>query len=89
MALVFQPPIIHYDPGLDAEAITYICHTGKGAYWIRAPKAPEGRKRRAQKEEMLARLADAVETEQPPGQVSMDSPRPERLDDYTFDPDGY
>lgn len=70
-----------YDPGIDAEATVYICHTGKGAYWIKAPKAPEGRKRRAQKEEMVARIADAIEAGNPPGEVKMDGPRPERLDD--------
>lgn len=81
--------MIHYDPGLDAEAICIVGYTGKGSYWIRTRKAPEGRKRREQKEELLIRLAAAVEKGQPPGEVSMDDPLPERLDDDTFDPGGY
>ena len=78
----------YYDPGLDGVAICYVGYTGQGSYAIRAPKAPQGKKRREQKEEMLARLAAAIEAGQSPGEVSMDGPRPERLDD-AFDPEEY
>jgi hypothetical protein len=88
MALASQVLHIPYDPAMDGEAVCYVVHTGKGAYWIKAPKAPQGRKRRAQKDEMIARIADAIEAEQPPGEVSMDGPKPERLND-TFNPDEY
>jgi hypothetical protein len=84
--LAFQTILVGYDPAIDGEAVCYICHTGKGAYWIKVPKAPAGRKRRAQKDEMVARIADAIENEQPPGEVAIDGPRPERLND-TFDPE--
>lgn len=77
-----------YDPALDDEVTCYVCHTGRGAYWIKVPKAPQGKKRRVQKDEMIARIADAIENEQPPGEVSIDCPRPERLND-TFDPEDY
>lgn len=80
--------IFHYDPGLDAEAICVIGNTGRGSYWIRTRKAPEGRKRREQKTELLARLAAAIEKGQEPGEVSMNDPLPESLDD-TFDPGVY
>lgn len=78
----------YYDPGLDAEAICFIGYTGQGTYTIRAPIAPEGRKRRAQKEEMLARLRVAISSGEPPGEVSMTGPMPEIIDD-TFDPEKY
>lgn len=51
-------------------------------------KAPQGKKRRAQKEEMIARISDAIENEQPAGEVTIDGPRPERLND-TLDPEDY
>ena len=75
----------YYDLGMDCEAICFTVYTGRGAYWIRTSKAPEGRKRREQRDELLARIADAIDKEQPPGEVSMDGPRPQRLDDR-FDP---
>lgn len=87
MTLTFQT-LTHYDPGMDGEATVYICHSGKGAYWIRVPTATAGRKRRAQKEEVHARIEDAIENEQAPGEVSMDGPRPERLD-AIYDPGEY
>ena len=88
MALAFQTLNVNYDPGIDGEAICYICHTGKGAYWIKVAKAPQGKKRRAQKDEMIARIADAIENEHPAGEVNIDLPRPERLND-TYDLDEF
>lgn len=76
----------YYDPAMDCKAICFICYTGKGAYWIRTPEAPEGRKRREQKEELLASIAEAIDNGQTPGEVSMAGPRPQRLDDSFYDP---
>lgn len=78
----------NYDAALDGETVTFIGYTGQGSYRITALIAPEGRKRRDQKAELLARLSDAIEGGQPPGTVSMDTPRPERLD-AAFDGDDY
>lgn len=78
--------MLHYDPSLGGDAVVFIGFTGRGSFSIRALIAPEGRRRREQKNEMLARLADAIEAGQEPGEVSMDTPRPERLND-TFDPE--
>ena len=78
----------HYDPGLDGDATVIVGFTGTGSYVIRAVKAPAGRLRREQKAEMLARLQDAIAAGLPPGEVSMDGPRPERLD-AAFDPEDF
>ena len=85
LKLVSYQQMSHYDPQMDGEALCIIGYTGQGTYTIRAPKAPEGKKRREQKEELLARIAAAIEKGQPPGEVSMSDPRPERLDDDSFD----
>lgn len=77
--------MLHYDPTLGGDAVCYVGYTGQGSFWIRALKAPEGRKAREQKDEMLARLAVAIEAGHAPGEVSMSDPRPERLDDQSFD----
>lgn len=79
--------LTYYDPGLDGQAICYIGYSGQGSYTIRALLAPAGRKRRAQKEEMLVRLEVAIRADQPPGEVSMAGPLPETVDE--FDPGIY
>ena len=48
--LISYQQMTHYDPGMDGEAICIIGYTGQGSYTIRAPKAPEGRKRREQRD---------------------------------------
>jgi hypothetical protein len=78
----------HYDPSLGADAVVYTGYTGQGAYWIRAPMASEGRKRREQKDQLLAKMAAAIDRGQPPGEVSIDEPLPVRIDE-TFEVEEY
>lgn len=85
MPLTSYSTTTYYDAGLDGYAVCFVGYTGRGSYWIKVLKAPEGRKRRDQEKELLARLAVAVAKGQPPGEVSMSDPRPERLDDQSYD----
>lgn len=50
----------YFDPATADEAICLTGYTGRGAYWIRAPRTQEGKTRRAQREEFVARIEAAV-----------------------------
>lgn len=90
LKLLSYNTLSHYDPGMDAEALCIIGYTGRGSYTIRAPKAPEGKKRRQQMDDMKAKLAVAIERGYPPGEVSIDTPLPEANDDtFDFERDSY
>jgi hypothetical protein len=52
---------ITYDVARDCEVICVTGYTGRGAYWIKAPLAPAGKSRRAQREDLLSRIDAAVE----------------------------
>lgn len=67
-----------FDPTQGEDMVTVIGHSGEGAYWIRTPLAPAGRLRRDQRQELRDRLEAALETGQPPGEVSAKGPRPEK-----------
>lgn len=66
----------YFDPGLGEEAVCYIGYTGHGAYWIKGPIVPSGRKTREQRDDMLARLSHAIDSGVPPGEIRADAPLP-------------
>lgn len=66
----------YYDPVLDGEAICITGYTGRGAYWVKVPLTQAGKSRRAQREEMLARIEATIEAGAEPGEVSIEGPPP-------------
>ncbi|HXJ61875.1 MAG TPA: hypothetical protein VNU68_34990 [Verrucomicrobiae bacterium] len=69
MPLTGWTKTLFWDPRTGEDAITYSGYSGHGTYWVTAPLAPAGKSRRAQKDEILDRIEEAIERNDPPGEV--------------------
>lgn len=72
MPLTAHQTLRFYDPRIDAEAIRISGFSGRGEFWIKQPLAPAGAKRRAQLEESLDLIEQAIEAGLEPGEVVAD-----------------
>lgn len=63
-----------YDPNADGMAVRYIGYSGRGSYWLTLPEAAGGKSRRAQREWALTLIDEAIERDQPPGEVAYRDP---------------
>jgi hypothetical protein len=66
-----------YDPTTGEMAVRYSGFSGHGEYWLRLPMTGPGKSRRKQRDWALALLAEAIEADDPPGEVAYREPPPE------------
>lgn len=77
MSIAGYQQIRFYDPAVDAEGVRISGFDGKGGeFWMRLALAPAGRARRAQREQALAAIAEAIEIGLEPGEVIVDEVSP-------------
>lgn len=69
MPLTAHTTFRFWDPYLDCEAIRISGFSGRGEFWRKLPLAPAGAKRRAQLEESLDLIEQAIEADLEPGEV--------------------